>query len=89
MHLQDELMQDFEFEWRLACVRKVDPTRANRFQVCVQRRGGAYDEDFLEWCAHAASRMPPCTCDFAHGTPPRACLLDCTFWISARPDAYA
>ena len=34
VHIQDETMASDDFEWRLAAVLKVDPTRANRFQVC-------------------------------------------------------
>lgn len=68
VHVQDETMAEDEFEWRSAEVRRVEPALANRFQVCVQKRDGTYDEAFLEWfwkdsegeewCRAASSQAP-------------------------------
>ena len=49
VHVQDETMGRDEFEWRLAEVRRIAAGKGGRFEVCVQKRDGSYDEQFHEW----------------------------------------
>ena len=53
VYVQDETMDDEEFEWRVAEVRRSEPALGGRFQVCVRKRDGAPDEMFKEWYGHA------------------------------------
>ena len=53
VYVQDETMEDEEFEWRVAEVRRSEPALGGRFQVCVRKRDGTPDEMFKEWYGHA------------------------------------